>query len=67
MLVDHHSKKGFGFHSFRRMWATKRKHLSRKDVAAAGGWSDTQTLEKCYQHPDPDTIEEVVLPGANYA
>ncbi len=56
-------EKGFGFHSFRRMWATKRKHLSRKDVAAAGGWKDTQTLEKCYQHPDPDTLQEVVLAG----
>ncbi len=53
--------KGFGWHSFRRMWASKRKHLSVKDVAAAGGWTDTATLERCYQHADPHTLEEVVL------
>ncbi len=55
--------KGFGWHSFRRMWASKRKHLSVKDVAAAGGWTDTATLERCYQHADPQTLEEVVLAG----
>ena len=54
---------GFGWHSFRRMWATKRKHLSLKDVAAAGGWKDTQTLQRCYQHADPETLEAVVLEG----
>ncbi|MEJ2340316.1 MAG: hypothetical protein P8Y15_15695 [Gemmatimonadales bacterium] len=50
-------------YSFRRMWASKRKHLSVKDVAAAGGWTDTATLERCYQHADPHTLEEVVLSG----
>lgn len=55
--------KGFGFHAFRRMWATKRKHLPLKDVAAAGGWKGTQTLQTVYQHPDPDTLEEVVMGG----
>ena len=28
----------------RRRWATKRKGLPRKDVAAAGGWKGTQLL-----------------------
>lgn len=49
------------WHPFRRAWASKRKHLSLKDVAYAGGWKDTSTLLKCYQQPDPETIEEVVL------
>ena len=49
------------WHPFRRAWATKRKHLSLKDVAYAGGWKDTSTLLKCYQQPDPFTVEEVVL------
>ena len=53
--------KGGVWHPFRRAWASKRKHLSLKDVAYAGGWKDTGTLLKCYQQPDPDTIEEVVL------
>ncbi len=56
-------EKGFGWHSFRRMWASKRKHLSLTDVAAAGGWKDTQTLQRCYQHADPDTLEAVLLEG----
>lgn len=60
---DHEHEKGFGFHAFRRMWATKRKHLSTKDVAHAGGWKDTATLERVYQQPDPETTEEVVLGG----
>ena len=34
-----------------------------KNVAAAGGWVDTSTLLRVYQHADPSTIEEVVLAG----
>ena len=34
------------------MWATARGHLPLKDVAVAGGWTDTETLLTCYQHPD---------------
>jgi integrase len=49
------------WHPFRRRWATERKHLSLKDVAAVGGWTDTQTLQKCYQVADEETMEAVVL------
>ena len=49
------------FHPFRRKWATERKHLSPKDVAAVGGWVDTTTLQKVYQVADADTMESVVL------
>lgn len=54
---------GFGWHALRRMWASKRKHMSLKDVAHAGGWKDTQTLQRCYQTPDPESLEEVVMGG----
>ena len=37
------------WHPYRRKWATERKHLSLKDVAAAGGWKSTTTLLECYQ------------------
>ena len=37
------------WHAFRRLWATERKNLPVKDVAAAGGWKDTTTLIECYQ------------------
>jgi integrase len=49
------------WHPFRRRWATERKHLSAKDVAAVGGWVDTTTLQKCYQVADEETMEAVVL------
>jgi hypothetical protein len=40
------------WHAFRRLWATERKTLPVKDVAAAGGWEDVTTLIECYQQPD---------------
>ena len=36
------------------------KHHSLKDVAAAGGWKDTETLLTCYQQPDADTLLAVM-------
>jgi integrase len=47
------------WHMFRRAWATERKDLPLKDVAAAGGWRDTSTLLR-YQQPDEDTLRAVV-------
>jgi hypothetical protein len=49
------------WHPFRRKWATERKHLSPKDVAAVGGWTDVTTLQKVYQVADAETMEAVVL------
>lgn len=60
-LADLKSVPGGVWHPFRRRWATERKHLSPKDVAAVGGWVDTATLQKCYQVPDEATMEAVVL------
>jgi hypothetical protein len=48
------------WHMFRRVWATERKHLPPKDVAAAGGWLDIGTLQQCYQQPDDETLRSVV-------
>ncbi len=62
--IEH--EEGFGWHAFRRLWASKRKHMSLTDVAAAGGWKDTQTLQRCYQHADPETLEAVVLEGRRF-
>lgn len=44
---------------FRRVWATERKDLPLKDVAAAGGWRDTTTLLR-YQQPDEATLRRVI-------
>jgi integrase len=47
------------WHMFRRVWATERKDLPLKDVAAVGGWRDTSTLLR-YQQPDAATMRRVV-------
>jgi integrase len=52
--------KGGLWHPYRRKWATERKHHAITDVAAAGGWKDTETLLKCYQQPDADTMLAVM-------
>ena len=44
------------WHPYHRAWATARKDLSLKDVAAAGGWSDVETLLTCYQQPASETL-----------
>lgn len=49
------------WHPWRRKWATERKGLPLKDVAAAGGWSDTATLLRSYQQSDEATLTHVVL------
>jgi len=49
------------WHSIRRKWATERKGVPVKDVAAAGGWRDTETLLTSYQQVDAETVRQVVL------
>ena len=48
------------WHAYRRKWATERKHLPLNDAAAAGGWSDVDTLLKVYQQTDPQTLLAVM-------
>ncbi len=65
-LLASFAKEPFGpvvilpWHPYRRKWATERKHLPLKDVAAAGGWKDVNTLLRCYRMPDADTILAVM-------
>jgi integrase len=54
---------GGAWHPFRRGWATSRKHLPLADVALAGGWEGTRTLEKHYIAADADTLYQVVSGG----
>ena len=49
------------WHSYRRKWATERKHLPDADVAAAGGWTNSNTLRLVYQQADQETMLRVVL------
>ncbi len=43
--------------------ATERKHCPDVDVAAAGGWTETNSLKQCYQQADEATMLRVVLSG----
>lgn len=52
---------GGAWHPYRWAWATSRKHLPTVDVAQAGGWSDLNTLMRCYQQADSDTLLAVML------
>lgn len=51
----------WGWHAFRRMWATARKHLPDVDVAEAGGWADPAVMRQCYQHADRETTRRAIL------
>ncbi len=47
---------GLGWHSLRRKFATELKATPLKDLCYLGGWKDPQTVLKCYQRPDEDTM-----------
>ena len=48
------------WHPYRRKWATERKDLPISDVAWCGGWSDIETLLRCYQQPDEESLLQVM-------
>ncbi len=52
------------WHMFRRVWATERKEVPLKDLAAASGWRDTTTLLR-YQQPDESTLRAVVASSSD--
>jgi integrase len=39
-------------HPYRRKWRSERSHHPIKAVAVAGGWTDLDTMLRCYDHPD---------------
>ncbi|MCH7717261.1 MAG: tyrosine-type recombinase/integrase [Gemmatimonadetes bacterium] len=62
-LAEVPKQRGSLWHAYRRKWATERKHLPDVDVAAAGGWTETDSLKQCYQQADEATMLQVVLSG----
>ncbi len=64
LMLERHAKlpklDGGLLHTYRRKWATERKNLSLKDVAAVGGWRDVGTLLSCYQQADRQTMLAVM-------
>ena len=49
-----HVERG-GFHAYRRLFASERKHLPDVDLMRAGGWRDLATMKRSYQQADPAT------------
>ncbi|HAD75073.1 MAG TPA: hypothetical protein DCG16_04775 [Gemmatimonadetes bacterium] len=50
----------WGWHGFRRAWATRRKVLPVQDVMRAGGGRDVKALQTAYQSADPETVRRVL-------
>ena len=63
-LAELEPQDGSLWHAYRRGWATARKHLPVTDVAHAGGWKTTGTLQACYLHADMATMLSVVTEPA---
>jgi integrase len=49
-----------GFHPFRRLFASERRHLPAQDVAAAGGWRSLEVMQQAYQHADAAGLQRVL-------
>jgi len=49
-----------GWHSLRRKFANDLRHVPLKDLAALGGWRDTQTLLKCYLKEDEQAMVDAL-------
>lgn len=49
-------KPGRGWHSLRRKFGSDMMHLPLKVLSELGGWKEPQTILKCYQHPDQETL-----------
>jgi integrase len=49
-----------GFHAYRRLFASERRHLPAQDVANAGGWRSIKVMRDSYQQADAATVYSVV-------
>ncbi len=64
VLAGSKRQKREAYHAYRRSFATKRRHLPAKDVAAAGGWKSTFVVQEIYQQADDETLLRVMTEGA---
>ncbi|MGE3617165.1 MAG: tyrosine-type recombinase/integrase [Gemmatimonadales bacterium] len=47
---------GRGWHALRRQFASELKHTPARDLQELGGWKSYQTIVKCYQRADEQTM-----------
>jgi len=62
-LAGQSKLRGGLYHPYRRLWVSERKALPLVDLAAAGGWRDTQALRKSYSIADAATVLRTVEGG----
>ncbi|MCL7984051.1 MAG: hypothetical protein M8872_02175 [marine benthic group bacterium] len=48
---------GLGWHDLRRKFATDLSGASLKHLSRLGGWKDPQTILKCYQSADEESMQ----------
>lgn len=53
-------KRGPGWHSLRRKFASDLIDEPLKVLADLGGWKSTQTIVECYQRPDQDRLKQAL-------
>jgi integrase len=53
-------KRGRGWHSLRRKFASDLMDQPLKILCELGGWKDPSTILKCYQHPDEAQLREAL-------
>ena len=53
-------KRGRGWHSLRRKFASDMMDLPLKVLCQLGGWNDTRTVLKCYQRADDDRLRKAL-------
>ena len=53
-------KRGRGWHSLRRKFATDLMHKPLKVLCQLGGWKTAQTILICYQQPNEGALREAL-------
>ena len=53
-------KRGRGWHSLRRKFASDLMDQPLKVLSQLGGWKSPQTILMCYQHPDQERMKEAL-------
>ena len=53
-------KRGRGWHSLRRKFASDLMDLPLKVLCDLGGWKTAQTVLQCYQRPDEDRLRKAL-------
>lgn len=54
-----------GYHMFRRLWASERRHLPPQEVALAGGWRSIQVMRDSYQQATADAVLNAIENAGN--